>query len=73
MHPLPLRLTPPITGGLGLPNVVPGVSGQTLLEWARDGEQAGFTGLATTDWLVFDSHESMTMLAAVEVSRSGAG
>lgn len=49
---------------LGLPNAVPGVDGAALLDWARVGEEAGFSGLATTDRLVYDSCESLTVLAA---------
>lgn len=50
--------------GLGLPNAVPGTTGEQLLDWAREGERAGFTTLATTDRLVYDSHESLSVLAA---------
>jgi alkanesulfonate monooxygenase SsuD/methylene tetrahydromethanopterin reductase-like flavin-dependent oxidoreductase (luciferase family) len=50
--------------GLGLPSTVAGVSGQALLEWATEADRAGFASLATLDRLVYDSHESLTTLAA---------
>jgi alkanesulfonate monooxygenase SsuD/methylene tetrahydromethanopterin reductase-like flavin-dependent oxidoreductase (luciferase family) len=50
--------------GLGLPNTVPGVAGHTLVDWAREGERAGFRTLATLDRIVYDSHETLTVLAA---------
>jgi alkanesulfonate monooxygenase SsuD/methylene tetrahydromethanopterin reductase-like flavin-dependent oxidoreductase (luciferase family) len=49
---------------LGLPVAVPGASGKELLDWAVEGERAGFAGLATLDRLVFDSHDPLTTLAA---------
>jgi alkanesulfonate monooxygenase SsuD/methylene tetrahydromethanopterin reductase-like flavin-dependent oxidoreductase (luciferase family) len=49
--------------GLGLPTV-PGVTGQTLLDWSRAGEQAGFSTLATLDRLVWDGFEGLVTLAA---------
>ncbi|MGW0737839.1 LLM class flavin-dependent oxidoreductase [Streptomyces sp. NPDC002851] len=50
--------------GLGLPNAVPGTTARTLLEWATAGEAAGFSALATTDRLVYQSHDALTALAA---------
>jgi alkanesulfonate monooxygenase SsuD/methylene tetrahydromethanopterin reductase-like flavin-dependent oxidoreductase (luciferase family) len=49
--------------GLALPPV-PGVRGQTVLDWARAGEQAGFSTLATLDRLVWDCYEGLVTLAA---------
>lgn len=50
--------------GLGLPTSVPGTSGRDVLDWAVEGERAGFATLATLDRLVFDSYECLTALAA---------
>jgi alkanesulfonate monooxygenase SsuD/methylene tetrahydromethanopterin reductase-like flavin-dependent oxidoreductase (luciferase family) len=49
--------------GLALPQV-PGLRGQTILDWARAGEQAGFSTLATLDRLVWDCYEGLVTLAA---------
>lgn len=51
--------------GLGLPTSIPGAAGQTVLDWAVEGERAGFSTLATLDRLVYDSYECLTALAAV--------
>ncbi|WP_027945843.1 LLM class flavin-dependent oxidoreductase [Amycolatopsis taiwanensis] len=50
--------------GIGLPNTVAGTSGSELLDWAREGERAGFSTLATLDRLVYDNYECLTTLAA---------
>lgn len=49
--------------GIGLPNPVPGTDGETLLEWARRAEQAGFSSLATIDRIVYPSYDSLISLA----------
>lgn len=41
--------------GLGLPTSVPGTSGREVMQWAIEGERAGFSTLAVLDRLVFDS------------------
>lgn len=51
--------------GLGLPTSVPGATGRNVLNWAVEGERAGFSTLATLDRLVYDSYECLTALAAV--------
>ncbi|WP_018681516.1 LLM class flavin-dependent oxidoreductase [Actinokineospora enzanensis] len=51
--------------GLGLPNGIPGASADDLLNWAVEGDRAGFSTLASLDRLVYDNHESLTTLAAV--------
>lgn len=50
--------------GIGLPNPLPGVSGQTLLEFARRAERRGFYGLATIDRVAFPNYDSLITLAA---------
>lgn len=50
--------------GVGLPSVIRDVSGETVLEWAREADRAGFSSLATLDRLVYDNYESLTTLAA---------
>jgi len=50
--------------GLGLPTSVPGTEGRDLVNWAIEGERAGFSTLATLDRLVYDNYECLTTLAA---------
>ena len=50
--------------GIGLPNPVPGVAGQRLVEWAQRAEERGFAQLATIDRIAYPSHDSLTTLAA---------
>jgi alkanesulfonate monooxygenase SsuD/methylene tetrahydromethanopterin reductase-like flavin-dependent oxidoreductase (luciferase family) len=50
--------------GIGLPNPVPGTDGATLVSWARRGEDAGFSSLATIDRVVYPSYDSLISLAA---------
>jgi alkanesulfonate monooxygenase SsuD/methylene tetrahydromethanopterin reductase-like flavin-dependent oxidoreductase (luciferase family) len=50
--------------GIGLPNPVPGVTGRTLVDWARRAEERGFSGLATIDRIAYPSYESLIALAA---------
>jgi len=49
--------------GIGLPNPVPGTDGDTLIEWARRAETAGFSSVATIDRIVYPSYESLIALA----------
>ena len=50
--------------GIGLPNPVPGTSGQLLLGWPRRAEERGFSGLTTVDRINYPSHDSLAGLAA---------
>jgi len=50
--------------GVGLPNVVPGTPGKTIVEWARNAEQFGFSSLATIGRLIFPSYEELISLTA---------
>jgi alkanesulfonate monooxygenase SsuD/methylene tetrahydromethanopterin reductase-like flavin-dependent oxidoreductase (luciferase family) len=50
--------------GIGLPNSVPGTTGEQLAEWARAAEEAGFSTLGTIDRVVFDSYEPIVALSA---------
>jgi alkanesulfonate monooxygenase SsuD/methylene tetrahydromethanopterin reductase-like flavin-dependent oxidoreductase (luciferase family) len=49
---------------IGLPNAVPGTSGEQLVEWARRGEQSGFSSLGTIDRITYGSYESLIALSA---------
>lgn len=51
--------------GVGLPSTIPCVPGDTVLEWAREADRAGFSSVATLDRLVYDNYDSLTTLAAV--------
>jgi alkanesulfonate monooxygenase SsuD/methylene tetrahydromethanopterin reductase-like flavin-dependent oxidoreductase (luciferase family) len=49
--------------GIGLPNTIPGTTGDLLLGWARRAEQHGFSTLATIDRIAYPSYESLVALA----------
>jgi alkanesulfonate monooxygenase SsuD/methylene tetrahydromethanopterin reductase-like flavin-dependent oxidoreductase (luciferase family) len=59
--------------GIGLPNPVPGTEGDTLVEWARRAEEAGFSSLATIDRIVYPSYESLIALAGAAAVTSRIG
>jgi alkanesulfonate monooxygenase SsuD/methylene tetrahydromethanopterin reductase-like flavin-dependent oxidoreductase (luciferase family) len=50
--------------GIGLPNTVLGLGGDTLLAWARRAEERGFSSLATIDRIAYPSYDSLTTLTA---------
>ena len=50
--------------GIGLPNAVRGVDRRGIVDWARRGEQAGFSSLGTIDRVVYPNYESLISLAA---------
>ena len=50
--------------GIGLPNTAPDTEGTTLVEWARQAEQAGFSTLGTIGRLVYPKYEELIALAA---------
>jgi len=58
--------------GVGLPHALRGVSGETIVAWAKEADEAGFTSLATLDRLVYDNYESLTTLAAAAAVTSRA-
>ena len=49
---------------IGLPNTVPGVTRDSLLEWSRRAEARGFPGVASLDRLVYPGFEALVSLAA---------
>lgn len=50
--------------GIGLPNTVPGTDGGTLIEWARNAEEAGFSTLGTIGRIVYPTYEELVALSA---------
>jgi alkanesulfonate monooxygenase SsuD/methylene tetrahydromethanopterin reductase-like flavin-dependent oxidoreductase (luciferase family) len=50
--------------GIGLPNTVPGTTGDQLTDWARAAEDAGFSSLGTIDRIVFPNYEPVVALSA---------
>lgn len=50
--------------GIHLPHGVPGVTGETIFEWARLAEEAGFSSLGVADRLVYDTADAVLSLAA---------
>jgi alkanesulfonate monooxygenase SsuD/methylene tetrahydromethanopterin reductase-like flavin-dependent oxidoreductase (luciferase family) len=56
--------------GIGIPNTMPGISGQTLLAWAQRAEARGFSTLATIDRIMFPNYDSLiTLTAAAAVTQ----
>ncbi len=51
--------------GLGLPESIPGMRGQVILEWARKAEAGPFSCLSVFDRLVYANYEPLLTLAAV--------
>lgn len=49
---------------IGLPNAVPGTTGDQLTEWARRAEARGFSSLGTIDRIAYPNLEPLTSLAA---------
>ena len=49
---------------IGLPNAVPGASGDQLTEWARRAEARGFSSLGTIDRVAYPNLEPLASLAA---------
>ena len=49
---------------IGLPNAVPGTTGQQLTEWARRAEARGFSSLGTIDRVAYPNYEVLIALAA---------
>jgi alkanesulfonate monooxygenase SsuD/methylene tetrahydromethanopterin reductase-like flavin-dependent oxidoreductase (luciferase family) len=49
---------------IGLPNTVPGVTRDSLLEWPRRAEARGFPGVASLDRLVYPGYEALISLSA---------
>lgn len=49
---------------IGLPNAVPGTTGDQLVEWAKRAEARGFSALGTIDRIAYDNYEPTIALAA---------
>jgi alkanesulfonate monooxygenase SsuD/methylene tetrahydromethanopterin reductase-like flavin-dependent oxidoreductase (luciferase family) len=50
--------------GIGLPSTIPDTDGQTLIDWARAAEEAGFSTLGTLGRLVYPGYEELITLSA---------
>jgi alkanesulfonate monooxygenase SsuD/methylene tetrahydromethanopterin reductase-like flavin-dependent oxidoreductase (luciferase family) len=50
--------------GIGLPNAVPGTSGEQLTEWARRADGRGFSTLGTIDRIAYGNYEPLVALSA---------
>lgn len=48
---------------IGLPNAVPGATGEQLLDWARRSDALGFTSLGTIDRVAYPNYEPLIALA----------
>jgi alkanesulfonate monooxygenase SsuD/methylene tetrahydromethanopterin reductase-like flavin-dependent oxidoreductase (luciferase family) len=49
---------------IGLPNAVPGTTGEQLIEWARRADKAGFSSLGTIDRMAYPNLEPLIALSA---------
>lgn len=49
---------------IGLPNAVPGTTGDHLVEWAKRAEARGFSSLGTIDRIAYGNYEPLVALAA---------
>ena len=49
---------------IGLPNAVPGTTGEELVEWARRAERRGFSSLGTIDRVTYPNYEPLVALSA---------
>ncbi|HEX6357680.1 LLM class flavin-dependent oxidoreductase [Actinophytocola sp.] len=59
--------------GVGLPNTIPGTSGEVLVEWARRADAGPFGTLGVLDRLVYDSIEPFAALSAAAAVTSRIG
>ncbi|HEX2069966.1 MAG TPA: LLM class flavin-dependent oxidoreductase [Actinomycetota bacterium] len=50
--------------GIGLPNPIPGLTGETLVEWARRAEQRGFSAFGTIGRVAYPSYDELIALSA---------
>jgi alkanesulfonate monooxygenase SsuD/methylene tetrahydromethanopterin reductase-like flavin-dependent oxidoreductase (luciferase family) len=50
--------------GVGLPDI-PGISGNSLIEWMRQIDEGPFSSIAVIDEIVSNTHDGITMLAAI--------
>ena len=50
--------------GIGLPNAVPGTTGEQLTEWSRRAEKAGFSSLGTIDRIAYPNLDPFLALSA---------
>jgi alkanesulfonate monooxygenase SsuD/methylene tetrahydromethanopterin reductase-like flavin-dependent oxidoreductase (luciferase family) len=50
--------------GIGLPNAVPGTTGEQLTEWARKADAAGFSSLGTIDRVAYPNLDPILALTA---------
>ena len=50
--------------GIGLPNTVPGATGEQIVEWARRAEGRGFSTLGTIDRFAYANYEPIVALSA---------
>ncbi len=51
--------------GIGLPASIPGVSGEFILEWAREADAGPFSSLSIIDRIVYANYEPLIALAGV--------
>jgi len=49
---------------IGLPNTIPGISGEAILDWARRADAGPFSSLASLDRLVYPNYEPLITLTA---------
>ena len=50
--------------GIGMPNTVPGTTGKTLIDWAKQADERGFSTLTTIGRIAYPGYEELLTLAA---------
>lgn len=50
--------------GIGVPNSVPGATGNGMLDWARRADKAGFSSLGSIGAVSYPSYEELTLFSA---------
>ncbi len=51
--------------GIVVPNAVPGIAGESLLEWARKAEECGFASVGVIGRTVYPAYEELVTLGAI--------
>jgi alkanesulfonate monooxygenase SsuD/methylene tetrahydromethanopterin reductase-like flavin-dependent oxidoreductase (luciferase family) len=59
--------------GIGLPNVLPGTTGELMVEWARRAEERGFAFVSTIGRLGYPSYDPLLSLAVAAGATSRIG
>lgn len=59
------RREPLMKISVGIPNIISGTDGITLVKWAKWAEKCGYASVSVIDRIAYDNYESMVTLSAV--------